>query len=802
MSEEEFHAKAKRKFAAAMADCSKPVDISGVVDETEIERKHQQDMDEINRQKQILENMLAAKNQEFEKMKAEKEKEAEAERKKALVAEQKKRAEAAELRRKQEQEQREAAEEEEKKQKLLALREEEKKKKAHEEALQRKHKEEEEEEKARQEEALKRNKQDVASKAAKQKAELDAFNKLKKEMEEMQKAIDDQAESTPKKKARREKVEEDADDEEDDYEKTSKKKRNEPLIDDEADRAVVAEIAKTNNPAKIWFGSDVISAMAHETFKTIASSNKRKPKTSVEKQSIATLSSDSARDLISMVIVELVAHQGVEVEQVEGERIKNRDCADLLLLAANVSKECEAKSRAARLITLKGTRPCLKSALPLSVLLVAGAVRSGKIIASENTSLVAAFMQPGDAHASAWKFMADQSIVRATLDDPTMQKTPERVRCKTRRAIIDECHWSVVKVAEKRAEPDDKSARLEEELQKTKHRYEQEIDSTKSKLEKKSKEFETEKKRLVAVAEIPIVQINDKPKVLNPDPLPEMCGDYHRICSTTQSAFKWNIDKLVRQFDRNVIVVPNASFFELLALRRSAAQSTESTHNYLVAHTHRVCLEKKNGEPKSSHIVPAITSMIAFLRTFEKDGNADRQDSTHAINLRNAQKMAAIYVSDNWDEYDARKKQLEMEIAHVLFGFLRMDARVVDREGAQAVLENAVLIDSETHKPTKEKVVLNANELPHGVAFYMSPKHRDVLKAMWSRYCKFIGYDEDAGDGAQFLAKRKQALKKLDSSIADYSSQKKHSEDETEDYCTAVLPLMQALFPDALLGRN
>jgi hypothetical protein len=861
MSEEEFFDAGKRRFAAVHADVTKPVDLSAVTLQSDKARERARQREAIEakeRQMQLEKQKLEEEEEQERKRELEEEQERDAEAKRKLLAQAKERAEAAERKRQQEHDAKRRADEQaaelEAKRKavelvldqdeddeeearlaaeLMKAKKAEKKAKAAElEAAERKAAEKKAaEQKAAEEEAAEKEaaeqkavekkaaekkaaEQEAAEKKAAEKkaAEKKAAEKKAAEQEAAeQKAAEKKAaeqkaaaeKASKKTKARKH----DSDDDGDASEEKQKKKKM-ALPADDKDRAILADIAKSASPETAWFGGALLTAVAQIMMKSL-SEGSRKAKPTTEKIAVACAADAQSHKLMAMAIVELVAHQGIEVEAVEGDRLKNRDVADLLLQAAQAEKQCTEKRRAQRLDLLKATRSTLKEALPLSALIAAGGIGAARFATHDSKVLSTALVEAGVAHAAAWKFLGDQKVMRVALDDATLAATPSRT--KTRMSILSCASWAVVKAAEKRAAPssadeDAEKARLAAELKETKKRYE----ALEKSAEVQQRQLEVEKKRAKAMADIPMVDLSVAPRVAEVEErLPELHGDFHRIAATTAGAFKWDVHKLVRQFGNDLIVVPNHALFELLALRRVAANSTEKTHKYLVAQKHRVCLEEVHGVDSSSDLVPPLVTMISFLRTHARDSDPQHAKSTHRILLSGAAALADYYVSAKWamdktskeeKDKDTLLKQHEMELAHVLFGFLRLDARLTDREGDAAVLQNAVLVDRVTGKPTGEKVVLLADELPHGTAFFFSPALRKVMSMMWERYCEFIGYDIESGDCGAFLAARKLALKKLGTGLADYASRKKHTEEETNAYCVAMLPLMQTFFPDALLG--
>jgi len=860
MSEEDFFNAGKRKFAAVHANVTDPVDLSNVMSQSDKarERARQREAIEAKERQMLLEKQKLEQEEELERERELADEQArDAENKRKLLAQSKDRADAAERKRQQEIDaKRQAAELEEKRKaveqaldqdeqedddddeetarlvaELVKAKKAEKKAKAAEvkaaeanaaeaEAAERKAAElKAAERKAAELKAAERKADDLKAaelkaaelKAAELKAaELKAAELKAAEMKAAElkaaelKAAELKAVKPKKAKARKHESE----DEEDASEEKQKKKKT-ALPAEDKDRAILAEIAKTASAGTAWFGSALLTAVAHVMMKTL-SEGSRKTKATTEKIAVTCASDAQSHKLMAMAIVELVAHQGIEVDAVEGDRLKNRDVADLLLHASHVEKQCTEKRRTQRLDLLKATRVSLKEALPLSALIAAGGIAAARVATHGDNALATALVEPGAAHAAAWKFLGDHKVMRVALDDATLAATPSRT--KTRMSILPTASWAVVKVAEKRAVPstaedDGEKQRLNAELKETKKRYE----ALEKSAEVQQRQLEAEKKRAKAMAEIPIVDMPPAVVANVEGRLPELYGDFHRLAATTASAFKWDAHKLVCQFGNDLIVVPNETFLDLLALRRVAANSTEQTHKYLVAQKYRVCLEEVHGVDSSSDMVPPLVTMLCFLRTHPKDSDPKNAKSTHRILLDGAAALAEYYVSDMWTaekttkqekDKDTLLKHLEMEIAHVLFGFLRLDARLTDREGGAAVLQNAVLLDRVSGKPTGEKVALLANELPHGTAFFFAPAMRKVMAVMWERYCQHIGYDAASGDASAFLAQRKLAVKKLGGGIATYASRKTHTEEETNAYCVTMLPLMQAFFPDALLGRD
>lgn len=276
----------------------------------------------------------------------------------------------------------------------------------------------------------------------------------------------------------------------------------------------------------------------------------------------------------------------------------------------------------------------------------------------------------------------------------------------------------------------------------------------------------------------------------------QMTGSYDAMRGVAEQ-FKWDASSMINVFGSNLLLVPNRDFQMLLVLMREKMHDPDAVHSYATAqfkdNTHFLKINGVQVRPINNPLAAIFSCARVNEKTAANLGKPRDELSCHENIVAYQRNMMHLYCSDDGATTAAIAGAGEMATLSVLFGFLRLDRRLIGRAGDTARLESAEL--------EVGSVELDINELPMGTGFSCGAVTMQLLKKMWQRYCEAIGFK--AGESSErFLELRRAfALPAGFEFFADYWSQSfTPTPEQAKKYNLALLPIMYALFPPLRLG--
>ena len=294
-------------------------------------------------------------------------------------------------------------------------------------------------------------------------------------------------------------------------------------------------------------------------------------------------------------------------------------------------------------------------------------------------------------------------------------------------------------------------------------------------------------------ASAPNVEPEAAPEPRGPIPLPRVVESGHTLGASEEACFKWDATSLLRQFSNKALLLPNGDFSNLIALMHRELLNGRNAGDIVKPATLSLVFKGTDGKQQPTNLMASIFSCARSMDSVEEGDKGD-----FAAVVQHRKRRLDDYISGVEKRVTAISAAHEIGIAHVLFGFLRMDKRANIHAGEPALVLNSRL------EPSNRHVELGPNELPMGTGVFIVPTQNLLLEHMWTRYLEFLGVSPSAEDFAlRFDESRARA--QLPESCAFFSrywnSSFVPSIDERDTYHRAMLPVMFSLFPPALRGN-
>jgi len=291
--------------------------------------------------------------------------------------------------------------------------------------------------------------------------------------------------------------------------------------------------------------------------------------------------------------------------------------------------------------------------------------------------------------------------------------------------------------------------------------------------------------------------------------LAKVIGRGHKMSGVSEAMFKWNADAVVRECGENFLLVPNQDMVSLMSLMRREQCHPESLYLYFTTQWNALerradCLFDK--KPPNMIVTNAVASAISCAYDYndpavERAYEAESENRTHHQYIVGKQgHRINRYLADDPVITAEFEQAGEFAISHVLFGFLRLDRDLFERDGSAAELP-ATAIGATAHT-----AMLNANELPVGTAFRCVSVQRRLLERMWARYLAFINFGKKntVNDAQRYIQCRAAAAQRLPKEYAFFvrywDNKFTPTVAQRSIYYMAILPTLAAFFTPSLLG--
>lgn len=308
----------------------------------------------------------------------------------------------------------------------------------------------------------------------------------------------------------------------------------------------------------------------------------------------------------------------------------------------------------------------------------------------------------------------------------------------------------------------------------------------------------------------------------------KVVGGFGRVVGASEHTFKHNVKKIIEVYGREITLLPNSTMMALLSMVFEALNTHLQIHD-LIAPNYQYRLTAKNcnlpkvgadGKPTKKEYpqIKVLPGVFSCITESSIDGKTKKYYDDHPNEVRSHQMMFVERSREIALSYSVGKNTTETEViafgelvlpvAHILFGFLRLDERLSKQPvGEPAVHPAGRVVESDRDRVGAD-VQLGCNELPVGVWFRMPNPAKTLLTKMWKVWLEHLKLLDAEGElvsnaGALFPERYREAKYGAHQWIVDYlsPSSTKPTPEQRAEFREIMVPVMYSLFPPAFMGE-
>ena len=304
-------------------------------------------------------------------------------------------------------------------------------------------------------------------------------------------------------------------------------------------------------------------------------------------------------------------------------------------------------------------------------------------------------------------------------------------------------------------------------------------------------------------------------------------GSFGRVLGDSENVFKYSAKEIIKVYGREITLLPNGDMMALFSMIFEALNTHLQIHD-LIAPNYQFHLTMKNfnlpktdagGKPVKKEFSPVkvLPGVFSCITESSVASKSKKYYEEHPDEVRSGQTMFVQRNREIAFSYATGKNSTEREVvefgnlvlpvAHILFGFLRLDDRLAKQPVGEAAVHPAGRVVESSRERIGVDVQLGCNELPVGVWFRMPDLAKTLLTKMWQAWLahlKLTNADGALIDNAETLFPERYREAKYGEHqwIVDYlKPSTKPTPEKRAEFREIMVPVMYALFPPTFMGE-